>query len=512
MTAVRPYGRVIISKNNAAATEHPLASLAAFETLRAGGTAFDAAVAASFCLSVVQHPHGGIGGDFFALMYQAEKDAVYCLNASGWAPSGLTVEAVTGHGYREMPSHGPYSVTIPGLVKGIYRMHERFGILEFPSLLSHAIEFAENGFPLGYDFARCLRLNIDRLPDSAKQVFLAEGKVPEPGTVVRQQKLGAVLKEIAENGPDPFYDGCVAESLCEHMVDNGISMEIADFRDFEPEWCDPLKGTYRGTTVYEIPPNSMGATTLLMLKMLEEIEMNNLKPNSSERVAVTVKAAEASYQARDESLADPRFAPFDLQRFLSHSPFQNRKQEATRPTQNDDTTYFAIADKEGNIVSGIQSLFDVFGSMVFVEDCGIFLNSRASGFKLSGQNKLEPRKRPLHTLSTLLIQSDHKPTIALGASGGNFRPQQHSLFVTNLVDYSMSLEEAIDFPRFLWHDEKRLRAEEGYVGLSTLPFDIENIRYPASSRETGVAQGVEIMAKAKKAICDVRGDGLPMGN
>jgi gamma-glutamyltranspeptidase/glutathione hydrolase len=502
-------GKLFISRLAAVATEHPLASLAAFEVLRAGGDAVDAAVAAGFSLAVTQHHLGGLGGDFFALIFRRSQGRVYCINASGGAPSGLTVEAVKSRGFEQMPTRGPYSVTVPGLVKGLYSMHQRFGVHEFSKLLDYPIRLAEEGFPASPGLCRSIDVNKGSFPKDAIKDFLPNGHTPKPGDIIRQRRLALVLKEVQARGPDGFYNGWVAEKIADAVSQDGPAMTLDDLRTFEAEWVEPLKSTYREMTVYEVPPNSMGATTLLILKYLEQLEPGRFRANSAERIDITVRAAQAAYRKRDLYLADPRFSKIDIDEFLQVGQTEKEAQHNPIPRVDEgDTTYFAIADEQGNIVSGIQSLFHHFGSHVYVRDCGIFLNSRAAGFRLEGPNKVEPHKRPLHTLSSTLMGPSAEPTIALGCSGGDYRPQQHALFITNLTDYAMSLEDAVDFPRFLWTGGRNLLVEQGYMDLDALNYDVEVLPHPG---RTGVAQGVQITTGVKKAVCDIRGDGIPLG-
>jgi gamma-glutamyltranspeptidase/glutathione hydrolase len=255
----------------------------------------------------------------------------------------------------------------------------------------------------------------------------------------------------------------------------------------------------------------MGATTLLMLKLLQEEKGDgrDAKPNSAERIRRTVAAARIAYAARDAQLGDPRFMKggFSLEEFLRVGIGGAQRK---RRINDGDTTYFAVADGEGNVLSCIQSLFYGLGSRVYVEKCGFFLNNRGSSFRLGGRgpNVLEPRKRPLHTLSSLILTKGDRPFVAVGASGGDYRPQQHALFVTNIVDYSMNVEEAIDYPRFLWDGGETVKVEAGYEGLDRLKMKKVALGYPG---QTGVAQGVQRMAECLSGVCDVRGEGLPVG-
>lgn len=496
---------MLLVKNNIAATEHPLASLAAHRVMKEGGNAFDAATAASFALTVLQPHLNSIGGDFFGLLYNAKDGKVHCLNSSGWSPASLTVEEVHHRGLDSVPRFGPMSVTVPGYVKGVYEMQRRFGALDFPGLLDQAIEFAEEGFPIGTGLVKALEINQERLPEEARRKFLPGGKIPVAGTRLKQSELGSCLREIAGDGPGAFYDGTPARAISKELSSGGVQMTESDFLDFSPEWCEPLRADYRGVGVYEIPPNSMGATTLLILKLLRETNVGRYEANSARRIDLTIEAVRAAYASRDKELGDPRFTKFDLQSFLGS------KEGITRQKRIDeaDTTYFAIADRDGNILSCIQSIFHHFGSRIYVDKCGFFLNNRGSSFGMEGPNKIEPRKRPLHTLSSLILEGEHGPFAALGCSGGDYRPQQHALFVTNMLDYSMDLEKSLNYPRFLWDGQDTVRIEQGYTGLDGLSFKKEVVVYPGA---TGVAQGVEKREGGVMGICDVRGEGRPMGS
>jgi gamma-glutamyltranspeptidase/glutathione hydrolase len=499
--------RVAYFEHGVVASEHPLASFAGSEVLRHGGNAFDAAVATSFVMAVTYHPAGGLGGDFFALAYEAKRGKVHCLNSSGWAPSGLNADLLKSKGEREVPIVGPYSVMIPGTVAGMAELNRKFGSRPFGKLLAPAIGYAKKGFPAADGICRSIAANLVGMSDAAKKVFAPRGVPPSPGDWLKQEKLGKVIETIARGGAKAFYRGWPAEKIAEKLTQLGVETKKSDFSDFRPEWVEPLRLNYNGTTVYEVPPNSMGATTLFMLEQLSQTSLPKFGPLSRERMKLTLEAAEFAYQRRDEMLADPRFGPMDMEKFMrlgtTAMPAQQRK------LGERDTTTFSVVDCEGNIVSVAQSLFHHFGSRVFVEDCGIMLNSRGVGFRLSGPNKVEPRKRPLHTLSCLLLDRGDGPKVALGTSGGEYRPLQHTLFVTNMVDYHMTLEQSIDHPRFLWSGGKSVEVESGYESPSPSGYDIESVPFPG---RTGTCHGVEILPEARKGVCDVRGDGLPAGH
>jgi gamma-glutamyltranspeptidase/glutathione hydrolase len=503
---------VVLSKvgrfeKTAVASEHVLASRAGMEVMKKGGNAVDAAFAVGFTLAVVQPQLGGIGGDFFALIRKGESGKTLCINSSGWSPAGFSLAIMRERRLRSIPTLGPFSVVVPGLVRGLFEIQSKLGTLETAPLIEGAIHLAETGFPVSRGLARSIRADLQMFPDVARRVFAHGGSPPDEGDMLVQKSLGRALRTIKEEGPDAFYEGWIAEAIVEELSSHGSPLEGEDLSEFVPEWVTPLMAEHDGASVWEIPPNSMGATTLLILKELQEKDLKRSKPNSRRRVEATVKAVRFAYARRDAMLGDPRFTEFDLKSFLD--PLEHSDGSSRRPpgVEEADTTYFAVADSKGNVVSAIQSLFHHFGSKVYVGKGGFFLNNRGSAFRTAGPNKVEPRKRPLHTLSSLLVDQGDKVS-ALGTSGGDFRPQQHSLFLTNLLDYSMTLEESIDFPRFLRTSGQNLIVESGIEteGLSSLI--VKHLPHPGS---TGVAHGVEVSGRGKKAVCDVRGDGMPAG-
>ena len=497
--------KTVIAKHAAVASEQPLASLAGYDVLRQGGNAFDAAVATSFALAVTFHPAGGLGGDFFGMFYEAKTGKVRCLNASGWSPSGLTPELVKSKAGGKIPSYGPLACVIPGIVAGVWEMHRKLGSSEFKGLLQASVELATKGFPAGDEFCKAVAGAYQQLSKESRKIFAPGGKPTALGEWIRQQALGRVISEVAEAGPEAFYSSWPAESIASTLDKLGVPCRVRDFSDYKPEWVSPLALDYRGTTVYEVPPNSMGATSLLILKLLSEGNLSDAGPLSKERIERTMDAVLPAYARRDEMLGDPRFIHIDMESFLS---VRRRTSLPRGRVKSGDTTAFSVADAEGNMVAGIQSLFQHFGSGVFVPECGIALNSRASSFSTSGPNKVEPRKRPLHTLSSMILARSGRPYIAIGSSGGDYRPLQHALFVTNSVDYSMPAEENVAHPRFLWGGGRTLLVEHGYELPTDGRYEIQSLPMPGN---TGVCQAVEVADNYRKGVCDYRGEGLPAG-
>jgi len=497
--------KIIYTKDFAVATEHYYSSLAAFEVLKKGGNAFDATVAASFALTVLQPHLNGLGGDFFALVYSSEEDKIYCLNSSGWYYRRVSLEKLIERNFSSMPTQGAFSAVIPGYAKGICSLHERFSSLKLKDLIEYSIKYAEHGFPISEGLESAIKINSEYL---AQCGFLDSSKFVG-GRLLKQPELANTLKQIANEGPNAFYEGKVAKCIVDELLKRGVEADLDDFKEFKEEWVEPLSIEYKGYKIYEVPPNSMGATTLSILKIIEEMDLSRFSPASERRIYEMLKAFIASYSATENYLGDPKFVKFNFEEYLKLG--KKNYSELKIPIINNlgkgDTTYFSIVDSKGNIVSAIQSLFHHFGSKIYIKDCGFFLNNRASAFKFSGPNKLEPRKRPLHTLSSLILEKD-RPRIAIGTSGGYFRPQQHSQFVTNIVNYGMKLNEAIDFPRFLWNGGKNLIVEEGFSDLQSLGFLLSLQKYPG---KTGVAQAVVYEDNYRVAVCDVRGDGIPLG-
>lgn len=508
------YKTPFMSSECVIATEHPLASLAGLKVLMNKGNAIDATVAASFALAVLQPHLGGLGSDFFAFVYLRDDDKIYGINASGYAPSNLTLDVLKDKGFSSMPKRGPLTVVVPGLVAGLSELHRLFGVSNFSSLLNDAIKYAEKGFPIYRGLSYVIKTLREELEHDKgfKKIFLKKQNTLEIGDFLVQKELASTLRKISEESPDSFYRGAIAESIVEYINSQGGVFSVKDFRTYSPEWFDPISTNYRGVTVYEMPPNTMGPTTLLILNMLENFDLSKYPPKSAQRVKLFVDLAKKAYEGRDKKLGDPRFVDVPLDDFISKDFALKLLEEDPsnpnyKPLTGGDTTNFTIIDREGNIVSAIQSLFYPFGSGLVDPNTGVPLNARASYFKFEGPNKVAPRKRPVHTLSSLLLEKENTVFAALGTSGGEFRPQQHVLMISNLIDYKMQLWDAIEFPRFLWNGNEIL-IEQG-IEHPDAEYKIQRLPYPG---KTGVAHAALIKHKnLKTGICDFRGDGLPMG-
>jgi len=499
-------------------SEHPLASIAGQKILSEGGNAFDAAVATSLTLSVTQPSLGSLGSDLFALLYEASTGKVHCVNASGWASKRLSLETLRSEGLDSIPAGSPHAVVVPGVVDGLNKIQRKFCTFEFRRLAEDPIRIAEEGFPVSFGLHRAIRNSTSRLTEPlAKQLLFRGGEPLAPGELFVQKSLAETLKSVTSD-PRVFYEGWVAERMCEYLGAKGGVHGVDDFAEYEAEWVEPLKAAYRGFDVYEVPPNSQGATTLMLLNVLENFDVAELGAFSGRRVHLFVEAAKKAYADKNLYLADPRFVEIPLEELLSKSHAKELS-ESVRfdavseggPLRPGDTTNFVVFDKLGNVVSAIQSIYYSFGSALVEPKTGVFLNCRGTHFTKTGANRLKPRKRPLHTLSSVIATSKEDGVFAFGASGGDYRPQQHVLLLTNLVDYGMSLQEAVDSPRFLWDGGKKVIVEEGFKGLRGLEkmgHEIVRQRYPGG---TGVAHCGARKGKVSVLSADVRGDGVAVG-
>jgi gamma-glutamyltranspeptidase/glutathione hydrolase len=499
-------------------SEHPLASVAGLKVLLEGGNAFDAAIATSLTLSVTQPHLGSLGSDLFALIYDASNGKVHCINASGWTPKKLDLRTLQNEGRNGIPAESPNAVVVPGMIDGLYRIHKRFSTFEFRKLAEDSILLAEKGFPISFGLHNAIQHNLHRLVEPlAKDLFIRDGKPLVSGEVLVQKSLAETLRSVASD-PRTFYEGWISEKICKYLRSKGGVMEVDDFADFEAEWVEPLKVSYRDLDVYEVPPNSQGATTLMILNILENFDVNKLGVFGSERVHLFVEVAKKAYVNKNRFLADPRFISIPLEKILSKEYAKKLAGEIDVNNASEgaflrpgDTTNFVVLDKDGNAVSAIQSIYFSFGSGLMDPETGVILNCRGTHFNQIGANKLEPRKRPLHTLSSVIATSKEDDVFAIGASGGDYRPQQHVLLLTNLWDYDMNLQEAVDAPRFLWDGGRQVIIEKGFKGLHNLDVlghRLVRQKYPG---RTGVAHCGIRKGKVVMLSADVRGDGLPVG-
>jgi len=458
----RDYGRsMVISQYGIVATSYLQASQAGARVLEQGGSAIDAGIAANLTLGVAEPMTNGIGGDLFAIYWDAKTGKLYGLNASGWAPRALTVEHLRAKGITEMPQHGIDSVTVPGAVDGWSKLHARFGKLPWAQLFQPAIELARTGYPVpeiidGYWQIAPKTLAAD---PEGQRLYLPNGKVPEIGQIFRNPELADTLSLIAAQGPDAFYKGPIAEAILKTSAAFGGTMTADDLADFSAEWVTPVGITYRDWKVYELPPNGDGIAALEMLNIMENFQPAGGGPTSAEELHKRIEAMKLAYADIKANDGDPRFSKIPIAE-LTSKEFAAKRAKLIDPARanctvapgalsGSDTTYLSVIDREGNILSLIQSNYDSFGSGITVRGRGFVLQDRGALFSLDPKSPdvLAGRKRPFHTIIPAFMERGDEH-IGFGIMGGMNQPLAHAQFVSNVVDYHMNIQQALSEPRF----------------------------------------------------------------
>ena len=451
----------IVGTKSMVVSPHYLASMAGDEILQKGGNAFDAAVAVSACLAVV-YPHmTGMGGDSFWLLYNTENQQMTAYNGSG--RSGMNITRETYEGKDSIPIRGIESIiTVPGMVDSWDAVIQKYGKLTLAEVLEPAIHYAENGFPYSKNQYLNTLTHRDLLKSSAEttEIFLPNGQVPVINEKFVQKKLAHSLRLIARKGRDEFYKGELAHHIVSSLQNQGGLLTLKDFSSHQGDWTEPIYTTYRGYTMYQVPPNSQGFTGLMALNILENFDLSIIEHGSYEYYHLLVEALKLSFRDRNKELTDPTFHSIPLERLLDKRYAYALTNEIdwntaicleTKSTGSD-TAHAAVVDKDGNAVSFIQSLYFEFGSAVTAGDTGILMQNRGSFFSLdpSEVNCLEPRKRTFHTLMPAMACKNGKPAIVYGTQGGEGQPQTQTIIATRMIDYRMNPQLAITQPRFVW--------------------------------------------------------------
>jgi gamma-glutamyltranspeptidase len=446
---------------------HSLASQAGVEVLRAGGSAIDAAIAASATLAVI-YPHmTSLGGDAFWLIYDAHADSVRHLNGGGKAARTASIQWFTDRGLSEIPYRGAIAgtLTVPGAVASWCEAHRTYGKLPLQRCLDAAIDYAEHGFPITERLASWIALtreDLQRSPEAAA-IFLAAGPRPKPGAVLKNPDLARTLRALAAGGAAGFYEGEVADEFTAFASANGGFFDREDLRNHDAEWSAPLSGSYRDVTLFETPAPTQGFTVLQMLKLLEPFELSRRPFLGPDHVHLMIQAKQLAYHDRDRWLADPKFADVPIERLLSERYVAERRKlidldraipwdrVPSHGSLTGDTIYIAAVDREGNAASLVQSLYWSFGSAVVAGRTGVVLQNRAAYFSLdpASPNRLEPGKIPLHTLIASLAFRDNKLWGVIGCMGADGQPQIHLQTYVSLIDYGRNIQEALEAPRFL---------------------------------------------------------------
>jgi gamma-glutamyltranspeptidase/glutathione hydrolase len=458
----RSYGRsVVMTDRGIVATSHYLASQAGAQVLAKGGSAMDAAIAANAVLGVTEPMMNGVGGDLFLIYWDAKAGKLYGLNASGWAPRKLSIDFLAKQGITAMPHDGIHSATVPGVVDGWSQAHQRFGKLPWKDLFNAAIYHAEHGYAVPeiiHAYWVAEEPKMLKTPES-RRVFLPSGRSPELGARFSNPDVAKTLRLIAEQGRDAFYKGEIAQAIVQTSASFGGAMELKDLADFSAEWVEPISVDYRGWKIYELPPNVQGMAALEMLNIMGTFQPDAAGPQSTVELHKKIEAMKLAYADLYRYNADPRFAKVPVESLLSKAYAAERAKlidadkancnPGTGKLPTSDTTYLSVVDKEGNVASMIQSNYSGFGSGVTVNGMGFVLQNRGALFTLdaSHPNALQPRKRPFHTIIPAFMERGDVH-IGFGIMGGANQPLAHAQFVSNLVDYGMNIQGALEAPRF----------------------------------------------------------------
>jgi gamma-glutamyltranspeptidase/glutathione hydrolase len=476
----RSQRSMVLARRGMVCTSQPLASMAGLETLRQGGTAVDAAVSAAAVLGVVEPFMTGIGGDCFMLIWHAADQTLYGLNGSGRAPAALSLATLQARGLAAMPAQGLLPVTVPGAVDAWEQALHRFGRLPLGTVLAPAIHYAREGYPVSEIIASQwnLLVRFGFLSDpAARQAFTLDGDAPRLGEHFSIPDLATTLEEIAAGGADAFYRGPIAERIVRWSRQHEGLHSLEDFAGHTSSWVDPVSSEYRGYRLYELPPNGQGLAALLALNILENFTLDAHPIDSAEAIHLRIEAVKLAFADRGRYIADPDFASVPVAALLSKD-YAHGRAALIRPDRalkhvtpgradgGGDTVYLTAADTAGNVVSLINSLYFPFGSGMVVPGTGIILQNRGYGFVVdpAHPNCLAPGKRPFHTIIPAMLFRDGAPLVSFGVMGGDIQPQGHLQVVSNLVDYGLNIQEALDYPRFRYLDADRVAVEDAFGG------------------------------------------------
>jgi len=452
----------VIARHGVAATSQPLATAAAIRILQSGGNAVDAAIAANAVLGVVEPMSNGIGGDLFAIVWDAKTQKLYGLNASGRSPYAANREVFASKGLTKIPSNGPLSWSVPGCVDGWDQLRTRFGTKSWADILAPAINYAAEGFPvsdvIGRDWVASTK-GLSRIPTTAA-CYLRSGKAPGPGDIFQNHDLARSLKTIVQLGRDGFYRGPLAQAIVSYSQEVGGLFSLKDFEDHKSTWVEPVSTNYRGYGVWELPPNSQGIAVLEMLNLLEPYDLKSMGPQSAQALHLMIEAEKLAYEDRGKYYSDPDFSKVPVASLISKEyaatraslidPEHANQHPVPGAPKQADTIYMTVVDGNFNAISLIQSNFGGFGSFHVPGNLGFVIQNRGTLFAIdpTHANRLEPHKRPFHTIIPGFVTKDGKPWMSFGLMGGDMQAQGHVQVLSNIIDHGMDVQEAGDAPRF----------------------------------------------------------------
>jgi gamma-glutamyltranspeptidase/glutathione hydrolase len=451
----------VIAQHGMACTSQPLATQVALDILKSGGNAIDAAIAANATLGLMEPTGCGIGGDIFVILWDAKTKKLYGLNGSGRSPKSLSLEYLQKNTNGKIPSYGPLPVSIPGCVDGWFKVHEKFGKMDMKEVLEPAIRYAREGFPVSELIAYYMNGSAKRLkkyPGFA-ETYMPNGKMPQKGEIFKNPYLANTYEKIANGGRDAFYKGNIAKTIAKYIKQQGGFLSYEDMASHTSEWVNPISINYRGYDVWELPPNGQGTAALQILNILKYYDIKKMGFGSSEYLHTFIEAKKLAFEDRAKFYTDPDFSDIPIKELISNKYAQERKalinpnraakEYPAGELEQGNTIYLTVADKEGNMISLIQSNYRGMGSGMTPDKLGFVLQDRGELFSLEKghANVYEPGKRPFHTIIPAFITKDEKPYISFGLMGGAMQPQGHAQIVINLVDFGMNLQEAGDAAR-----------------------------------------------------------------
>jgi gamma-glutamyltranspeptidase/glutathione hydrolase len=522
---------MIVTRYGVVATSQFLASQAGAKILEAGGNAVDAAIAANAVVGLTQPYVNGMGGDLFAIVYEAKTGKVYGLNSSGWTPKALTTDYLKAKGVTKIDPRGVHTITVPGCVAGWDALRKKFGTKQFPELLASAIFYAENGFPLPEYGARSWITNLLLKQPGYRETYMPSGERPQVGDVFKNPALAESFRQVAAKGRDGYYKGTMAANLVKFLQAQGGAHSLEDFAEFEPEWVEPISTTYRGWEVFELPPNGQGVAALSMLNIMENFPLKDYGHNSAAALHVMIEAKKLAYADMAKYVGDPRFTPVPVKQMLSKDLAKQRaalvnmekasckvlpsELRAELEAHGRETIYMSVVDKEGNIVSLIQSNYSGYGTGMVAPGAGFSFHNRGAGFDLEPgkPNSLAGRKRPLHTIIPAFMRKGDM-TVGFGIMGGWNQSQAHAQFVANVVDFGMNVQMALESARFTkgTFDGCDLQMESRVPdAIRTELARRGHVITPVGAFSTAMGNGEAVMRDAKRGVnfgaSDPRTDG-----
>lgn len=495
VSSVNAYDRVngegfasrspVLATRGMAATSQPLATQVALDILKKGGSAVDAAIAANAVQGLMEPTGNGIGGDLFAIVWSADDKKLHGLNASGRSPKSLPFSYFADNNLDKIPSHGPLPVSVPGAVDGWFELHEKFGKLPMAELLAPAIAYANEGFPVtqlvAYYWNRSVPI-LEKFP-GFRETYMPDGRAPKEGELFRNPRLGKTLQKIADGGRDAFYKGDIAREIDRYMKANDGFLSYEDLASHKSDWIEPVSTNYRGYDVWELPPNGQGIAALQILNILEGYDLKKLGRQSPEYVHLFAEAKKLAFEDRAKYYADPDFNKLPVKELIS-KPYADKRRKLINTEKaakrydagnvalrHGDTIYLTTADKDGNMVSLIQSNYRGMGSGMTPGDLGFILQDRGEMFSLKEGhfNQYQPGKRPFHTIIPAFVTKEGKPWLSFGVMGGATQPQMHAQIVINMVDFGLNVQEAGDAPRILHSGSSQptdeMMEDGGYLSL-----------------------------------------------